>query len=180
MKTSAPLRRLVELSSRCVGKELNVKVAPKTAVVAPGGRIAIKTFQSRHRLRELSRKIELGFFSPTKQVSVQGQNGQFQGTQTEANPSGIAADTAVVGAGAVGAGALHNAVMNNYGTGSKVPGETTAANAYGNAARNLLPPAISDSVVPAASKVGGLVDTAGATGIGSKIGNLLKSLRAAA
>jgi len=78
------------------------------------------------RATELSRKIELGFFSPTKQVPSYNPNGQFAGVKTEANPTGLAADVAVAGGVVGGAALANNAIKNSYGV---IGGKTS--DAYG-------------------------------------------------
>jgi hypothetical protein len=142
------------------------------------------------RLTELSRKIEMGVFSPTKQVATVGPNGQFQGMKTEINPTGVAADAAAAGA-VIGGGVLgHNAIMDKFGAEGG-----TAADAYGNAARTAATGLT--NAAPTAVKEGGFVMHNPATGaqvagpgmiaseevaenaanLGSKFGGVIDKLR---
>lgn len=142
------------------------------------------------RLTELSRKIELGLFNPTKQVASYDPHGNYTGNKTAINPVGVAADATAVGAAGVGGVLAHNAIMGKFGTESGM-----ASDAYGNAARSAANKIT--GAAPTVAKEGGFVMHNPATGskvagpgliasgavaedaakVGSKFGSVIDKIR---
>jgi len=141
-----------------------------------------KQMSALDRLTELSRKIEMGFFNPTKQVPDY-EDGQFNGMKTSVNPVGVVGDIAAAGA-VGGAGYLgHKAVMGTYGQhpatqglnaslggGAGKPMNIPVKDAYANLGNDLKAGAksawtgasqVGSKLGPAGSKVSGLAGILG-------------------